>query len=265
MRAPLVPGLLLLLAMAGPAAAEAAEVRAAYRVAWIGLPVAAGTVEARTGSDRYSVSYDFETIGFLGLLFSARTMVEAEGTLDRGRPTPERFVADGRWRGRDHRSALDFRPDGSLAGMQVDADDADREPVPAALRRGPDPLSLAVEAALGAAAGRTLDGESFDGRRATRADLRCGGLAAVPGGDGRPATEALRCELTARLVAGASRRYRARGMKLDGPVVVWLEPGIVPDAVWPIRVEASTSYGAVVATLQSLRVSPGPAPRPATD
>ena len=68
--------------------------------------------------------------------------------------------------------------------MQVDADDADREPVPKALRRGPDPLSLAVEAALGAAAGRTLEGTSFDGRRAAEARLSCGGLEAVSDGTG---------------------------------------------------------------------------------
>ncbi len=61
MRAHLIAGFLMLVATLRPAAAEPTDVSAAYRVTWLGFPVAEGTVEARTGADRYSVSYSFET------------------------------------------------------------------------------------------------------------------------------------------------------------------------------------------------------------
>ncbi len=265
MRAHLIPGLLMLLATVRPAAAETTDISAAYRVTWLGFAVAEGTVDARTGTERYSVSYSFETAGLLHVLLDAQTAGEAQGMLSGDRATPQSFQADARWRDHRHRSLLDFNPDGTIARIEVDADDADREPVPPTLRRGPDPLSLAVEAALGAATGRTLEGTSFDGRRAAEARLSCGGLEAVSDGTGRPDVRALRCAMTASLLAGASRRYRSKSMKLEGPITVWLEPGIVPGAAWPVRIDAPTSYGHVIATLERLSVSPAPATQPAVD
>jgi hypothetical protein len=262
-RALLIPGFFLALVAARPGAAGAVEIDAAYRVTWLGLLVAEGTIAARTDADGYVVAYSFGTAGFLRVLADAQAAAEARGRLAGDRATPRSFVADGRWRDHTHRSRLDFNPDGTIATMQVDADDADREPVPQALRQAPDPLSLAVEAALGAAAGRTLDGRSFDGRRAAEARLACGGLEAVSDGTGRPDVPALRCEMTARLVAGASRRYRGRSTRLDGPITVWLEPAVVPGVAWPIRVDAPTTWGHVIATLERLSVSP--APRAAVD
>jgi hypothetical protein len=137
--------------------------------------------------------------------------------------------------------------------VEVPADDlAEREPVPIELRVAPDPVSLALVAIARAAPGARLGGQSFDGRRALRAELACDDA-----GQAGPTTE-LGCTISGRLLAGASRSWRNRDPS-DAerePWRVWLRPGLQGQGFWPVRLEAPSRFGTVNARLVGLKRPP---------
>lgn len=243
-----------------PTAAD--QVDATYMLGWRGLEV--GTFEVRLTRDpgRYRVHYEARSTGFLGRLFPFTSIGLAEGAVAGRRLVPERYEGQSRRRSGTSRWAVAFAPDGAATSVEVTGEDGDeREPVPAARQRGPDPLTQALRALLEAAPGGSIEGVTFDGKRATETGLACAGVPLVeevPALGPQPVT-ALACELRGVVVAGASRRWRAPPPD-DGPSEpgrLWLGRDLVDGASWPVRAELRSGFGRVTARLTALESRPG--------
>lgn len=245
--------------------ARAEPLAAAYEITWNGMAVGSFATELVTGPERYRFTYEARTTGWLGWLFPFTSEGWSEGELRDRRPRPERYEVQSRWHDGGSDYGVRFGPDGRALQMDVSAEErADREPVPAPLQVGPDPLALALEAFARVAPGAALSGASFDGKRALGFEVACADDLVVPdpvrAGAARAATPPVggeplvACQIDGRLLAGASRRWRSRDADDTDrePVTVWLSRGVLVDRFWPVRVETETRFGAVSADLVAL-------------
>lgn len=251
----------LALPLLAPPVAAAEAVTATYVFRWGGIEV--GELEATLREDGgaeaggYRVSWRGRTTGLAGALFPFTGEGESVGRRESGRYRSGVYAVRSR-RGGGAVAAwrVGFAPDGRAARVEVPPEQlAGREPVPEALRVGPDPAALALAAIAGAAPGARLDGASFNGKRAARFALAC---ADAP----EPGAALLPCTVQGRLVAGAARDHPPDPP--GEPVRVWLRPGAPRPGSgggpgggwWPVRAEASTRFGAVEVRL----VGTGPGP-----
>ena len=240
---------LILLAFMGIAvgplgAADGAEgMSAVYAFTWGGLEVGRFEVRLEAEGAGYRASWEAGTAGMVGTLFPFSSQGSAEGRREGDRFLPSRFDGSSRWRDGGSEWRVAFAADGRATQVEVpEADLAAREPVPEVLQVGPDPASLALTAIVRAAPGSQLDGQSFDGRRSVRVALDC--EEADAGAD-------VACTVSGQLLAGASRtwRERSRGEAEREPWRVWLRSGVHELGLWPVRLEAATRFGTVIARL----------------
>jgi hypothetical protein len=253
--------LLLTAAVAlAPWPGRAAErLSAAYELTWLGLEIGAVEVGVERDGQRYRITYLARSAGFLGVVWPFVSSARSDGAR-RGAAVRPRLYEGRTRRGDEQRAwSIGFAPDGRAVRIDVPPEDlAEREPVPGPLRVGPDPLSLALEAIDRAGPGVSADGRSFDGRRALRLELACGDEAPIQSAaSAGPAPEpSLLCLVEGELIAGASRRWKNRDARDEErrPARAWLARGLLPDAWWPVLVEAETRWGTVTARL--VRVAP---------
>jgi hypothetical protein len=247
----------LLAGLLAPMAAVPAErLDAAYELTWGGLEI--GRFETRLTADEssYRLAYAARTTGFLGWLFPFASTGASEGSIADPRPIPARYVVESRRRDGTSTWAVDFGPRGEVERIELaTAEDEERDPVPLALRRAPDPLALALAASRTAAPGARLEQVSFDGKRAVRFELACAGTerAFAPDDPAVPIQSALDCTLDGELIAGASRLWQSRPDRDRPTARVLLSREIVPGRYWPVRVEAETRYGTVIVRLTRYR------------
>ena len=245
----LVPGLL------APVSAVAAEpVDAAYELTWGGIEVGRFDTRLTMDGESYRLAYTARTTGFLGWLYPFTSTGASEGSIADPGPVPARYMVESHRRGDRNTWAVAFDPRGAVVRVDLTTPvDEERDPVPVALQKAPDPLALALEASRAAAPGARLEGVSFDGKRAIRFELACADAerAFAPDDPALPIRSALDCTLDGELVAGASRRWRDRRNDDDdrAPARVLLSREIVPGRYWPVRVEAETRFGMVVVRL----------------
>jgi hypothetical protein len=252
--------LLALVVLPGAAQAQAARLFAGYEIEWQGLSIGAFETELLTEAETYRVSYRARSTGFLGWLWPFSSEGSSEGSLAAMRPMPEYYQVTSRRRDESERWTVRFGADGRAIQVDLPAEERlEREPVPAALQVAPDPLALALAAIGSAAPGVKLTGASFDGKRVLRLEGACAEeLVAVaeapPDAAAAAGRKGLACRVDGELAAGASRRWQGRSMRDEDrrPVAVWLGPGILEDAFWPVRLEAPTRYGTVTVRLVSL-------------
>lgn len=236
--------------LAGPTAAETTG-RAAYTVHWGGFEVAVIETRLVLEQGAYRLTWTGGTTGFLGRLYPLQSEGVSEGSRQGDSLVPARFAGESRRAAEVQPWSVAYAPDGRVVRVELPEDERDeREPVPVALQRGPDPLTLALETVLAAAPGLRASATSFDGRRAMRFAAACtpAPIAAAAGGveETRPA---LLCTIAGEVTAGRHRRWRDPDRAPREPVKVRLEQGVVGDLWWPVRVEAPTRWGAVIAHL----------------
>ena len=237
----------------GPAAAE--RIAATYEVTLSGLPI--GRFEAGLQADAasYRLSYSARTAGLVGVLFPFRSAGASEGVLSGLGPAPLRYAGESSRRDGTSSWAVEFDRDGLVERVDVTVpEDEVREPVPPALQKAPEPLALALRVTADAAPGIRLEDTSFDGKRAVRFTLACdpaGRLAA--NAPGTPADGTLHCTVDGELAAGGVRRWQDGRSGDRSPARVQLSPDIVPGRYWPVRVEAETRWGTVIARLTEVR------------
>jgi hypothetical protein len=248
----LVSGLL------APVVALSSErIDAAYELTWSGLEI--GRFETRLTADgaTYRVAYAARTTGFLGWLFPFSSTGSSEGAMADPGPMPARYVVESQRRGETTAWVVDFGPKGEVERLDLTMLlDEERDPVPPALQKAPDPLALALRATRIAAPGARFEEVSFDGKRAVRFALACADAeqAVAPEDDPAvPIRRALDCTVDGELVAGASRRWRGERETERPPARLLLSREIVPGRYWPVRVEAETRFGAVVVRLTGYR------------
>lgn len=246
----------LIAAVLVPGTGSAAErLDARYVMTWKGLEV--GRFEARLAFDDagYRVGYRAETVGIVAWLFPFTSAGASEGGIGDGL-IPARHVGESRRR--NGRSAWTVRFDDEGAAHEVEVTttvDEQREPVPAELRRAPDPLSLALHITDAAAPGVRLEEHAFDGKRAIRFELACAEQEeAVDDAALAPRVRtALRCTLDGDLAGGRSRRWASSRDEERKPAVILLSREIAPGRYWPLRVTADTRFGPVVVDLTEHR------------
>ena len=243
----------------GPPAADAEPriVQLGYDFYGGGLHLASIETESRLDAWRYQIDAILRTKGIFDLVVGLKLTSRAEGRLDSDGGAPSRFrsVAAGRWTG--HRIELDFTADGTAeAKVTPPADDDDRDPVPVSLRRGVfDPLSASLLTALfldpDAACRRRLP--VFDGRR--RFDIQFTALASetlIASDYSHFAGTALKCGVTYRRVAGF--RKEPLHQSEPTPITVWLAHFEEAGLTLPVRMEAKTRWGVVLAHLARFKV-----------
>ncbi len=263
------PALSLLLAAAAivgiaavPAVAAAeGPLRATYAVRWGGIEIGRFSTELRRSEgltgESYHLAYQARTSGPLRWVVGLESDGWAAGQLVDGVVRPEHFRGQSSWRDGEGYWRVSFDADGLAREVELDAATRDdREPVPEALRRGPDPLSLMLEAMQLAAAGAILEGRSFDGRRAMRYSLACAAEPSPiqPAALGAAARDALVCTADGELVAGRSKRWGERAdeqTRERSPVRVWLVPELGGMPHWPVRIEATSRWGTVTVELET--------------
>jgi hypothetical protein len=240
-----------------PAEPVTATLSATYSVRWTGIEVGRFDTELqRTGTD-YRLTYHARTSGPLEWVARFSSTGWAMGRLDGRTVAPSHFQGASRWRDGEGFWRVSFGADGAVTALELDEwTRSDREPVPAALQRGPDPLSLMPQAMLEAGAGRTVEGRSFDGRRAMRYDLACAAEPSpiAPAALGAATREALVCEVEGALQAGRSKRWSERAEDRSSsrpPVRIWLVPEVGGLAYWPVRIEAESRFGQVTVELDT--------------
>lgn len=243
----------MLATLAGPAIADG-RVAAAYAFSWAGIDVAELETEVVELGGTYNVVWSGRTVGMLGLLFPFEASGRASGSLAAGDYVARQYASSSQWRDGGGTWRVSFAPDTGAAAVEgPPLDTEEREPVPPALRTRPDPASLALAAIKAARPGLAMTATSFDGKRAVRFALTCE--------NGMPPADGMLCRIAGELVAGASRRWRDDGKAAAPrePVRVWLAGAGAAEPLWPVRLEAASSYGMVTGRLLRLVHEPAAA------
>lgn len=241
----------------GSAGRASERVDATYALWWGGLEIAQFEIALTADAADYRIAYAARTTGLVGVLFPFDSAGASEGQMADPGPMPERFTGESERRAGRSSWAVAFHPDGEVARVDVTtAEDEQRDPVPLPLRNAPDPLVLALRATQAAAPGVRFEDTSFDGKRAVRFELACDDTETpVPIGDvpGLEISGLLSCTLDGEVAAGQSRRWQSGRDPDRKPAEVLLSNDVVPGRYWPVRVEAETRYGRVIAQMTELR------------
>jgi hypothetical protein len=244
---------LLLLSSAGLCPAGAVE--AVYQVTQTGIPVVEITAQFENRTDGYWMRSVSRAVG-IGRLFAPHEIrSEVEGAWRAEGVAPQRFQAEGNWRGDARRMVLLFR-EGMPHPLEMEPPEgATNEPVPLPARRGAiDGLSaFALMSRTVTQTGRCdLTGPIFDGRR--RLDWSSRTIGSVRISHAGKEIESLQCGLESRLVAGVRIGDDPARATQPRPAMAWLakvDPRLPPI---PVRVEfPSTIFGTMRMELQRIR------------
>lgn len=236
------------------------EIQLAYELFWGGFRIGVLDSRARIGEADYDLTFRFRTGGMLAWWVDGRNETRSTGrVLPDGAPRPVGFESRGLWNGERRRLAVAFAPDGRMSGLEVEPLRPDeREPVPEAMRQGPDPVALLVAIARNPmASGGSGESAVFDGRRVVQFRWRCGGREMLAPTLGSPfAGEALRCAVSGSQLAGFHKKYRSSNLELTEPATLWFAAVPGTDLHMPVRLVMDTQYGGLMAYVTRL----GPAP-----
>ena len=230
-------------------------VEAIYQVTQTGIPVVEITAQFEARPDGYWMRSVSRAVG-IGRIFAPHEIrSEVEGTWRAEGVAPQRFQAEGNWRGDARRTVLLYREGMPEASELEPPEGATNEPVPLPARRGAiDMLSaFALMSRTVTQTGRCdVSGPIYDGRR--RLDWSSRTIGATRLTHAGQEVESLQCGLESRLVAGVrigDDRTRATQPRQAMAWLAKVDPRLPPI---PIRVEfASTIFGTMRMELQKLR------------
>lgn len=253
---PLRKSLFLIMLLLAPASlTPALAVEAVYQVTQTGIAVVEITAQFEARPDGYWMRSVSRAVGIGRLFASHEIRSEVEGVWHAEGVQPQRFQAEGNWRGDARRTVLLYR-EGMPQALELEPPEgATNELVPVSARRGAiDGLSaFALMSRTVTQTGRCdLSGPIFDGRR--RLDWSSRTIGPVRTVHGGQEVEALQCGLESRLVAGVRHGDdRARAMQ-PRPATAWLAKVDQRLPPIPIRVEfPSTIFGTM--RLELLRLN----------
>lgn len=238
---------LLLLLLAVPA--RAAPVDVAYTLSALGVTVMEITARLDVSDRGYRVEARSQTTGAAAMFVRGGQTTISEGGWRGTATVPQRYRADGVWRGEQRRTHLDFETGRPVLRSLLPALEPQREAVPPARLAGTiDTLSALVWMARLAGLDGRCDGRimTFDGRRLQEWTVRTEGRQEVVAMGGAFRGPALRCAITTQLIAGFRGDETRETAGRLFPGTVWL--GQVSPHLPPIPVRAdleSTMFGAV--------------------
>jgi hypothetical protein len=247
-----------LLAALVPAGVSAQALRAVYEVHAAGMVVMELDARVELSHDAYRVETALRTRGIAAVVASGEQVSRASGGWAGAAARPAAFVSEGVWRGRMRRMALSWQGGDPQIVELTPPETEEREPVPAAMRRGTTDLLSAI-----AALARQVRQEGrcdahaplFDGRRRSEFATRSEGREVIRPWRGAWHGEALRCGFEGRQVAGFRRDQEPSAAAAPQRGTAWIAapyPGAPPI---PVRLDIPTRwFGTATAVL--LRADP---------
>lgn len=241
--------LLFPLALAPPARADTAPIRATYAAYVAGMRVLELEAAFALEAQRYEVSTSFRTAGMLAAFVDGQQTSRVVGLTPADTALalrPARYTMEGVWRGNARRITLDYENGVPVVRALEPANEDEREPVPAALQRGTVDTLTAL-AALTRAVARTgrceATANTFDGRRRTDFQARTLGPETLERGSrGIFAGPALACGFEGRMVAGflADQDRAEAARPRQGRA--WLARVLPDTPPIPVRLEADGGW-----------------------
>lgn len=255
MRTTLSGALTVLLSGIGPG--HAAKLSLKYEAYLSGFHSGSIAIDADISAERYRLSADLKSRGFIHLLIRYAAHAESRGRLQEHRVVADRHRADTKWMREKRWVQNDYKTDGSVTNAtEPTAEQDDRDPVPAALMtRTLDPLSAILHLVRGAAGNNASRCEDqvpvFDGRRRYDLVVSAGGMETIDG----PAYSgpAFRCDVRLERITGFSRDPwlpRSKTPRVSHVWVAELAPDLPPQVV---RIEANTGLGTAVLKLTKMK------------
>jgi hypothetical protein len=247
MRFPILRLFGLLALSACPAGAQTnAQVHIDYKIYAHGLHVAALEAGFDLNSASYRLDMSYRTTGLIGWLFKGDQINVVQGGWEHDRPEPQRFFADGVWRGQARRTLIDYVAGRPLLRQLVPPNEEERETVPPELLPGTvDTLSAIVELIRDVAETGKCETQArtFDGRRLVALSAHTAGEEELERTDRSSFSgPALRCDFEGRMLGGFLHIDDAgeRGRLRRGSA--WFARA-VPDAPrLPVRMEFETVW-----------------------
>lgn len=236
------------------------ELDLAYEIYAGGLHAFSADAQVSLGVERYDMTLQLRTDGWLSWLLTFTLDSEVSGRADAQGLQPDRFRTASVWRDRERSVEVDYQ---AAALPVVEAvpppEEDDRDPVPDELRLGAvDPLSAGLGLVHRLGATERCGGEAavFDGRRLFRATARHIGTAALNSSSTAPyGGSATACRLTVKPVTGFWKKQDTKIEPKD--VTVYFRPVIEGGPPVPVRVEADSRFGAVRIHLVDARAGAG--------
>ena len=229
---------------------SAPEFTVHYELYTGGLRTLGIDAKAQLEADRYALTADIHSLGFLNWLFSYHARHQAGGHLIEGGIRPDLYANSGVWNGGSRSVTLSYGSTGPLTVEALPPATTDeREPVPTDLwAHTVDPLSLvlAVNRQADAEAPCSVTVPVFDGRRRYNLHLTPLGAERLQANSySFFAGEALRCRVVWERLAGESHKpeWQAKRPPLT---TVWLAR-FGKRRLWlPVRLETESGFGHVV-------------------
>ncbi len=213
----------LMAALAGSARADPAQ--ASYTGYLLGVHAFDMTLDVSLQPSGYRVAASFRLAGVLGALWPAEGSTVVDGQFADGHAVPRDMVSQGRYWGTSHVLRVNWINGLPKVLQMTPPADKDREPVPAADQVNTvDTLSAVAAVMRQVAMNGRCDGtaRTFDGIRLSELSARTVGVETLKPTD-RSAFqgEALRCELTGRMIGGFVRGDDSAASRRPKTASVW--------------------------------------------
>jgi Protein of unknown function (DUF3108) len=200
--------------------------------------------------DRYSITTDYATRGIAGILVDLSTRAEVRGRLEGSGARPISFRKDTTRNGEDRHEAVDYRPDGTVAGRSTPPP---RSPVSPAAERGTvDNLTayFLLERQLARSGSCALAVPVFDGRYRYDLYFTDAGKKKLPSVAGQSFSgEAIGCKMRRVDRSAASEPEQSEGASQG---TIWYAKLVPGDAMVPVRMEMKAQIGVVDGYLAEL-------------
>lgn len=202
-------GFLLLFLPAAAAFAQgqgSVSLHAQYETYAAGVRVADVQSGFSFGPSSYQISLSYRTTGIVGFFFKGHQLDAVNGSWNKLRPVPSRFLGQGAWKDQDRVAEIEYRQGNPIIRQLIPLNTAEREPVPESLQANSIDTLSALAGLI-----RTVDStgrcdtavRTFDGRRAVEIEAHTVGDEMLPP-TSRSVFEgkALRCDFSGRMLAG---------------------------------------------------------------
>lgn len=238
--------LFLALPLVWQSASLAAESHLSYAAYAAGFNVLNIDATFDLGAKNYRIELNSRTAGAFGLLVHGEIKTVVTGLRTENTVSPTRNFSFGSFRGRPRRIQIDYVNGQPDLRVLEPADEADRDPVPAAMQRDTiDPESAMAALIYRVTATGKCEGSAriFDGRRLSEIRaVTIGPETLPPDSDSIYAGPTLRCDFEGRQLAGFLHDADEAELKRIQRGSAWFAPAVPGGQSLPVRIKFSTRF-----------------------
>jgi hypothetical protein len=215
----------IVIAGLAPARATEAPAQAAYVGYVLGLHAFDLTLGVALRPDGYRVAASFRLAGMLGAVWPAEGSTVVDGRFSDGRPVPRDMVSQGRYWGKTHKLHVEWKDGLPDIVQMIPPAEQDREPVPVREQANTVDTMSAIAALMQEVAARgrcDMTARTYDGSRLSALSVRTVGQEVLTPSDRSSFHgEALRCELTGRMIGGFLRHEDSPDARRPKTATIW--------------------------------------------